>query len=367
MTTPHLFSPLTIKSVTLRNRIGVSPMCQYWTKDGMPTDWQLVHLGSRAIGGAAIVNAEATAVEARGRITPNCAGIWSDAHIEPWARVTRFIKEYGAVPGLQIAHAGRKASASRPWEGDRQLRDDEGGWQPIGPSPIAFGGTDNRLWRVPTEMTKADIATVRQSFVAAAQRAHAAGFDWLELHFAHGYLAHSFMSPLSNTRADEYGGSLENRIRFAVETARAVRAVWPEAKPLAARISTTDWVDGGWDVEGSIELSRRLKAEGVDLIDCSSGGGTEKAHYPVGSGWQVPNAERIRREAGVLTSAVGKITDPAQADQIIRTGQSDLVYLATKIMDDPYWPLHAARALGQLANITMPPPYDYVIRSMTRK
>jgi 2,4-dienoyl-CoA reductase-like NADH-dependent reductase (Old Yellow Enzyme family) len=367
MSVSPLFSPLTIRSVTLRNRIGVSPMCQYWAEDGFPTDWQLVHLGSRAVGGAGLVMSEATAVEPRGRITKNCTGIWSDAHIEPWARVTRFIKQYGAVPGMQIAHGGRKASAARPWEGDRHLTDDQGGWQPIGPSPIAFGGDNNRLWRVPAEMSVADIAATTELFVAAARRALAAGFDWLELHYAHGYLAHSFLSPLSNTRTDQYGGSLANRMRFAVDTARAVRAVWPADKPLAARLSTTDWAEGGWDVADSVMLARALKEVGVDLIDCSSGGGTEKAHYPVGPGFQVPNCERIRREANVPTAAVGKITDPAQADQIIRTNQADLVFLATQIMDDPYWPLHAARALRQLPNITMPPPYDYVIRAQTRK
>jgi 2,4-dienoyl-CoA reductase-like NADH-dependent reductase (Old Yellow Enzyme family) len=367
MSLPHLFAPLTIKSVTLRNRIGVSPMCQYWATDGLPSDWHLVHLGSRAVGGAALVIAEASAVTPHGRITPQCAGIWSDTHVDAWARVAKFVKEYGAVPAIQIAHAGRKASVSRPWEGDKHLTDAEGGWQPIGPSPINFGGKDNRLWRVPTEMTVTEIATAQQQFVAAAHRALAAGFDWLELHFAHGYLAHSFMSPLSNQRTDNYGGSLANRMRFALETARAVRAVWPESKPLAARISTTDWAAGGWTIEESVELSRQLLAAGVDLIDCSSGGGTEKGNYPVGSGWQVPHAERIRRETGALTAAVGKITDPAQADQIIRTGQADLVLLATKMLDDPYWAFHAARALRQLPALPMPPPYDSVIRTETRK
>jgi 2,4-dienoyl-CoA reductase-like NADH-dependent reductase (Old Yellow Enzyme family) len=367
MSTPHLFAPLTIKSVTLRNRVGVSPMCQYWATDGMPTDWQLVHLGSRAVGGAALVMTEATHVVPHARITPFCAGIWSDAHVEAWARVTKFVKEYGAVPGIQIAHAGRKASSSRPWEGGHHLSDAEGGWQPIAPSPIKFGGTGNRLWRVPTEMTLADIATARQQFVAAAQRALAAGFDWLELHFAHGYLAHSFMSPLSNQRTDNYGGSLTNRIRFAMETAHAVRAIWPDSKPLAVRLSTTDWAEGGWTIEESVELSRQLLAAGVDMIDCSSGGGVGEVHYPSGSGWQVPHAERIRRETGGLTAAVGKITDPAQADQIIRTGQADIVLLASKMLDDPYWTFHAARDLRQLSAITMPPPYDYVIRTETRK
>lgn len=357
----HLFEPFSLRAVTLRNRIGVSPMCQYWSKDGMPSEWHLVHLGSRAVGGAGLVIAEASGVEPRGRITPFCAGIWSDAHAEAWSRVTRFVKEQGAVPAMQIAHAGRKASASRPWEGDRHLKDEEGGWQPIGPSAIAFGGTGNRLWRVPTEMTVADIAATRELFVAAARRSLAAGFEWLELHYAHGYLAHSFYSPLSNTRTDQYGGSFENRIRFAMETARAVRAVWPEEKPLAARISGTDWVEGGWTVDESVELARRLKSEGVDLIDCSSGFGSAGAHYPIGPGWQVPISERVRREAGVPTATVGMITEAKQADEIIRSGKADIVLLASEFLRDAYWPLHAAKALGIDKGVRMPLPYDYVV------
>jgi 2,4-dienoyl-CoA reductase-like NADH-dependent reductase (Old Yellow Enzyme family) len=291
---PHLFEPMTIKSVTLRNRIGVSPMCEYSSVDGAATDWHLVHLGSRAVGGAGLVVAEASAVSPEGRITPGDAGIWADKHVEPVARINRFVKEHGAVPGIQIAHAGRKASAARPWEGGAHLADDAGGWPIIAPSALAFGG---ELTKVPRAMSLADIARVQGEFVAAAERSLAAGCEWLELHAAHGYLVHEFLSPISNQRADRYGGSFENRIRFLLETTRAVRAVWPERLPLAVRISCTDWVEGGWDIEQSVELARRLKAEGVDLVDCSSGGTVPDAKIPAGPGYQVPFAERIRREA----------------------------------------------------------------------
>ena len=350
----HLFQPLTIKSVTLRNRIGVSPMCQYSSADGVATDWHLVHLGARAIGGAGLVIAEATAVAPEGRISPGDAGIWADKHGEPITRINRFVKQQGAVPGIQLAHAGRKASASRPWEGDRHLADDQGGWPIIAPSTVAFG--DN-LTKVPRAMTEADIARVQNDFVAATKRSLTAGVEWLELHFAHGYLAHEFLSPLSNQRTDRYGGSFENRIRFVLETTRAVRAVWPDKLPLAVRLSCTDWVAGGWDIEQSIELSRRLKTEGVDLIDCSSGGGVAHAKIPVGAGYQVLFAERIRRESGIATAAVGMITAPAQADQIIRTGQADVVLLAREFLRDPYWAAHAARTLGQKDKLPPPPQY----------
>lgn len=351
---PHLFEPLTIKSITLRNRIGVSPMCQYSSDDGVATDWHLVHLGSRATGGAGLVTAEATAVSAEGRITPGDAGIWADKHIEPIARINRFVKAHGAVPGIQLAHAGRKASAARPWEGGAHLADDAGGWPILGPSALAFGAP---LTKVPRAMTTADIARVQAEFVAAAKRSLAAGCEWLELHGAHGYLGHQFLSPLSNRRTDAYGGSFDNRIRFLLETARAVRAVWPDRLPLTVRLSCTDWVEGGWDLDQSVELSRRLKTEGVDLVDCSSGGGVPSAKIPLGPGYQVPLAERIRREAGVATAAVGLITDPKQADEIIRSGQADLVLLAREFLRDPNWPLHAARTLGQVAAVA--PPVQY--------
>jgi 2,4-dienoyl-CoA reductase-like NADH-dependent reductase (Old Yellow Enzyme family) len=351
----HLFAPLTIRSVTLRNRIGVSPMCQYSSDDGVATDWHFVHLGSRAVGGAGLVIAEATAVSPEGRISPGDAGIWAHKHVEPIARINRFIKQHGAVPGIQIAHAGRKASAARPWDGGAHLADKNGGWQTFAPSALPFGGN---LDKVPRAMTESDIAKVQKDFVTAAIRAVDTGTEWLELHFAHGYLAHEFLSPLSNQRTDRYGGSFENRIRFAMETAHAVRAVWPDKYPLAARISCTDWAPGGWDVEQSVELSRQLKAEGVDLIDCSSGGGTPDAKIPIGPGYQVPFAEKIRRDANIATAAVGMITEPKQADDIIRNGEADLVLLAREFLRDPYWPAHAAKTLGHSEKIK--PPVQYL-------
>jgi 2,4-dienoyl-CoA reductase-like NADH-dependent reductase (Old Yellow Enzyme family) len=351
-----IFDGYTLRGVTLRNRIGVSPMCEYSSEDGMPSDWHLVHLGSRAAGGAGLVLTEATAVEPRGRISPQDAGIWSDAHAEAWARVTRFITSQGAVAGVQLAHAGRKGSTARPWEEGRGhvgVSDAEGGWEPVGPSALAFA----EGYRMPKELTSGEIAGIVQAFADSARRSDAAGFDWLELHGAHGYLLHEFLSPLSNTRTDEYGGSFENRIRFTVETTRAVRAVWPEHKPLTARFSCTEWAEGGWTLEETVELSRRLKGEGVDLIDCSTGGNVPHARIPVGAGYQVPFAETVRREAGIATAAVGMISAPAQADEIIRNERADLVLLARASLRDPYWPLHAARELGQEDKVT--PPVQY--------
>ena len=338
----HLFAPFTIKSITLRNRIGVSPMCMYSSEDGVAHDWHLVHLGARAAGGAALVMAEATAVSPEGRITPGDAGIWAEKHVEPIARINRFVKAQGAVPGIQLAHAGRKASAARPWEGGAHLADAAGGWTPVAPSAVAFG---DGLNKIPHELSLDEIELVQADFVTAAKRALLAGCEWLEVHGAHGYLGHEFLSPLSNNRTDRYGGGFENRIRFLVETTRAVRAVWPDNLPLAVRLSCTDWAEGGWTIDETVELARRLKAEGVDLIDCSSGGGVAGARIPVGAGYQVPLAERIRREAGIATAAVGMITDPMQADQIVRNGQADLVLLARELLRDPNWPLRAARAL----------------------
>jgi len=352
---PHLFQPLTVKSVMLRNRIGVSPMCQYSSEDGVANDWHLVHLGSRAVGGAALVIAEATAVSPEGRISPGDAGIWAEKHIEPIARINRFMKQHGAVPGIQLAHAGRKASASRPWEGDHHLAESAGGWPTIAPSAMAFG---KRLDKIPRAMTEADIARVQNDFVAATQRALAANMEWLELHFAHGYLAHEFLSPLSNQRTDRYGGSFENRIRFAIETTQAVRKVWPEKLPLTVRLSCSDWVPGGWDLEQSVELSRRLKAESVDLVDCSSGGVVPDAKIELSPGYQVPFAERIRHEAGIATAAVGMITEPHQADEIIRRGKADLIYMAREFLRDAYWPSHAAKALGH--SDAVKPPIQYL-------
>ena len=321
----------------------------------MATDWHFVHLGSRAVGGAGLIIAEATAVAPEGRISPGDAGIWAEKHVEPIARINRFIKQHAAVPGIQLAHAGRKASVSRPWEGDAHLADDQGGWPTLAPSAVPFG---QKLPKVPRAMTTADILHVQRDFALAANRSLASGVEWLELHFAHGYLAHQFLSPLANQRADQYGGSFDNRIRFVLETTRAVRHVWPERLPLTVRLSCTDWLPGGWDIEQSIELSRRLKAEGVDLIDCSSGAIAPGAKIPVGPGFQVPFAERIRKEAGIATAAVGLITEPNQADNIVRQGQADLVLLAREFLRDAYWPAHAARVLNQ--PMAVPTPIQYM-------
>ena len=336
-----LFTPISFRTVTIRNRIMVSPMCQYSCEDGQATDWHLVHLGSRAVGGAGLVMAEATAVQARGRISARDLGIWDDAHVPGLRRIARFVGEQGAMPGIQLAHAGRKASVMVPWEGDGALTAAQGAWQVVGPSPTRFSSAHP----VPEALTVQEITGVTGSFADAARRALAAGFAVVELHFAHGYLVHEFLSPLSNQRTDGYGGSFENRTRLAREIARAVRAVWPESLPLFVRISTTDWTNDGWDVEQSVELARGLKAEGVDLIDCSSGGNVHGAKLPIGPGYQTPNAERVRREAGIPTGAVGLITSAAQADHVLRTGQADMVVLARQFLRDPYWPLHAAAEL----------------------
>ena len=327
----------------MRNRIAVSPMCQYSSVDGFATDWHLVHLGSRAVGGAGLVVAEATAVTADGRISPGDLGIWSDAHIEPLARCTRFIAEQGAVPGIQLAHAGRKASTAAPWEGGGALTPEQGGWRPIvAPSAIPFDAAHP----TPEVLDAGGIALVVAAFAAAAHRALTAGFQVIELHAAHGYLLHEFLSPLTNVRTDEYGGSFENRTRIVREVVEAVREVWPERLPLFVRISATDWVEGGWDIEQSVELTRMLGPLGVDLIDCSSGGIVPKVHVPLGPGYQVGFAERIRRETGVRTGAVGLITQPAHAEEIVHEGQADLVILARQLLRDPYWALHAAKHLG---------------------
>jgi 2,4-dienoyl-CoA reductase-like NADH-dependent reductase (Old Yellow Enzyme family) len=341
-----LFEPLAVRSVTLRNRIGVSPMCMYSSQDGFATDFHLAHLGKFALGGAGLVMTEATAVSPEGRITPHCAGIWSDAHIEAWARAARFVKEHGAVCGMQIAHAGRKAGMAPPHSWGSGMREavpiEKGGWTPIAPTEAAFDARH----ATPRRMERDDIARVCADFGSAAHRALEAGFEWIELHFAHGYLAHEFLSPLVNDRDDEYGGSFENRIRFAVETASAVRRVWPERLPLAARLSCADWVEGGWDIEQSVELSRRLKAEGVDVIDCSSGFAIPGVEYPMSPGWQVPFAEQIRREAGVLTAAVGDITTAGQAAAIVDRGEADIVLVGREMLRDPFFAFRAWREAG---------------------
>ncbi len=341
----HLFAPLQLRDVRLRHRIGVSPMCQYSSVDGFANDWHLVHLGSRAVGGAALVLTEATAVLAEGRISPGDLGIWKDEHSEMLARIFRFIEAQGAVPGMQLAHAGRKASTAAPWKtGEQVVAEKDGGWRPIfAPSPLPFSPSDI----VPEELSHEGIARVVRAFADASLRALEAGAKVIEIHAAHGYLLHSFLSPLSNLRTDEYGGSFENRTRALREVVAAIRAVWPERLPLLVRISATDWVEGGWDIEQSVALARQLKTLGVDLVDCSSGGAVPGATIPVGPGYQVPFAERIRAEAGIATAAVGMITAPEQADQIIRTGQADIVFLAREFLRDPYWPLHAALRLKQ--------------------
>ena len=347
----HLFDPLTIKGVTLRNRIGVSPMCQYSSEDGFANDWHLVHLGSRAVGGAALVIAEATAIEPRGRISPHDLGIWKDEHVEPLARAAHFIREHGAIPGIQIAHAGRKAGVARPWQGGKPLSDAEGGWHVIAPSAIPFGDD----YRTPHELTSEEICGLVSLFRDAAVRAREAGFEWMEIHGAHGYLIHSFLSPVANRRTDEYGGSFEHRIRFALEVVRAVRSVWPDDKPLTVRLSATDWLEGGWTVEDSVALAQRLKGEGVDLIDCSSGGIAAHVRVPVGASYQVPLSERVRHGAQIATAAVGLITEPMQADEVIRNGRADIVLLARELLRNPHWVLDAARALKHEAPV--PPQY----------
>ncbi len=336
-----LFTTFSLREVTMRNRIAVSSMCQYSSEDGFATDWHLVHLGSRAVGGAGLVMTEATAVEARGMISPHDLGIWKDEHLPMLQRIARFVSEHGAVAGIQLAHAGRKASTAAPWEGGKPVPVAEGGWQVVGPSQIPFA----EGYPVPESLSAAGIAEVVGTFAQAASRALAAGFKVIEIHAGHGYLLHQFLSPLSNHRTDVYGGSLENRTRLLREVARAIRKVWPEGLPLFVRISATDWVEGGWDIDQSVELARGLGKDGVDLIDCSSGGNVSNAKIPLGPGYQTPFAERIRREAGIPTAAVGLITSAPQADHILRTGQADLIVLARQFLREPYWPLRAAAEL----------------------
>jgi 2,4-dienoyl-CoA reductase-like NADH-dependent reductase (Old Yellow Enzyme family) len=339
----QLFAPLNIREVTFRNRIVVSPMCQYSSTDGFANDWHFVHLGTRAVGGAALVFTEATAVTPEGRISPDDLGIWKDEHIEYLSRITRFIEQQGAVPGMQLAHAGRKASTAASWLGSHPLSEAERGWRPIlAPSAIPFSDKH----QVPQALDEAAIRAIIRAFCEAAERALNAGFRVLEIHSAHGYLLHSFLSPVSNRREDSYGGSFENRTRILHEVVGEIRSRWPERYPLFLRISATDYVDGGWDVEQSVELARQVKPLGVDLVDCSSGGLLPHVAIPSGPGYQTPFAERLRTEAGILTGAVGMITAAEQADHIIRTGQADVVVLARELLRHPYWPFEAARKLG---------------------
>jgi 2,4-dienoyl-CoA reductase-like NADH-dependent reductase (Old Yellow Enzyme family) len=348
----HLFDPLTIRDLQFSNRVFVSPMCEYSSVDGYANDWHFVHLGSRAVGGAGLVLTEATAVVPEGRISPQDLGIWSDDHIPALSRIVNFIHEQGTVAGMQLAHAGRKASTRRPWEGSGTATENEGGWTDVmAPSAIAFAED----YPMPKALTLEGIQQIVAAFANAARRACDAGFRVIEIHAAHGYLIHEFLSPLSNHRADDYGGSFENRTRLIREIVVAVRSSWPKGAPLFVRISATDWMDDGWDLEQSIRLARELKQLGVDLIDCSSGGTVPHAVIPAAPGYQAPFAQRIRQEAGIMTGAVGLITSPLQAENIIATGQADAVLMAREFLRDPYWPLRAARELSQ--SITWPVQY----------
>jgi 2,4-dienoyl-CoA reductase-like NADH-dependent reductase (Old Yellow Enzyme family) len=340
----RLFDPLAIRDITLANRVFVSPMCQYSSNDGYANDWHFVHLGSRAVGGAGLVFTEATAVLPEGRISPQDLGIWKDEHIEPLARIVRFIHQQGSVAGIQLAHAGRKASTYAPGAGHGRVSEGEGGWNNVvAPSSLPFADH----YPMPQELSIEGINKITSAFGVAARCACEAGFGVIEIHAAHGYLIHEFLSPLSNRRKDSYGGSFHNRTRILRETVAAVRGAWPERAPVFVRISASDWVEGGWDIEQSIELSRELKKLGADLIDCSSAGNVPQARIPVGPGYQTQFADKIRREADILTGAVGMITSPVQAEHIISTGQADAVFIARELLRDPYWPLRAARELGQ--------------------
>lgn len=350
---PNLFDPLPIKGLKLPNRIVVSPMCEYSSVDGFANDWHLIHLGSRAVGGAGLILTEASAVSPEGRISPQDLGIWSDEHIEFLARITRFIHSQGSIAGVQLAHAGRKASTYRPSDGNGAVPVEEGGWKNVvAPSAVPFADD----YPMPEALTSEGIQGVIRAFAEASRRARDAGFRIIEVHAAHGYLLSEFLSPLANRRTDEYGGSFENRIRLLREVVAAVRESWPEGSPIFVRISCTDWAEGGWTVDDSVELAKRLKDSGVDLIDCSSGGNVAPAKIPLGPGYQTPFAERIRHEARILTGAVGMITAPAQADHIIRTGQADLAIIAREFLRDPYFSLRAARELGYPA----PWPVQYL-------
>ncbi len=348
---PHLFDQATFGDLRLRNRIVVSSMCEYSAIDGVPNDWHLVHLGSRAVGGAGLVMTEATGVSAEGRISPGDTGIWNDAQQDAWTRIVAFMHEQGAETGIQLAHAGRKGSTEVPWRGGKALASDAGAWIPVAPSAIAFS-TD---YPMPVALDDTGLRKIVMDFAASARRAREAGFDVIEIHTAHGYLLHEFLSPLSNRRADAYGGSLENRARLLREVVASVRSEWPASKPLFVRVSATDWTPGGWDIDECIELARWLKSDGVDLIDVSSGGNVPHATIPLGPGYQVPFAARIRREAGIATGAVGLITDAVQAQKILDDGDADLIFMAREFLRDPYFPRRAAKELG--TEITAPKQY----------
>lgn len=350
-----LFEKYKIRGVEFRNRVWVSPMCQYSSEDGMPNDWHLVHLGSRAVGGAGLIIQEATAVSPEGRISPSDAGIWSDAHSEAYKTITKFIKENGAVAGIQLAHAGRKASTAEPWNGGKKVEENNGGWETVAPSAIAFSDD----YPMPREMTFADIEKTTEDFVSAAKRSVEAGFEVIEIHAAHGYLFHEFLSPLSNKRNDEYGGSLKNRMRFLLETARKVREAVPENLPVFVRVSATDWTENGWDLEQSIELCKQLKEIGIDLIDVSTGGNVPDAKIPVAPNYQVSFASEIRKQAGIATGAVGMITEAKQAEEILQEAQADAILIAREFLRDPYFPFTAAKELG--GEVDVPKQYGRAI------
>lgn len=350
--TTKLFTPIRLRELNFKNRIFMSPMCQYSAMEGMPNNWHLVHLGSRAVGGVGLVMVEATAVHPVGRISPADLGIWNNEQRDAFKPIVAFLKEHGAVPGIQLAHAGRKASIASPWKGGGAIDGKHGGWMPEAPSPIAF--SDKHV--VPREMTKKDIESVVQDFEAAAKRALEAGFEVVEIHAAHGYLMHEFLSPLSNHRTDEYGGSIENRMRFPLQVAERVRKIWPAKWPVFVRISATDWVDNGWDLPQSIVFAKQLKDVGIDLIDCSSGGTTAQAKIPAGPSYQVPFAAAIRDQAQIFTGAVGIITSATQAEKILQEGEADVLFIGRELLRDPYFPLHAAKELG--VDLKWPVQYD---------
>ncbi|MBV8227568.1 MAG: NADH:flavin oxidoreductase/NADH oxidase [Verrucomicrobia bacterium] len=351
-----LLSPLTIRGVSFRNRIAMSPMCQYSAQDGFAEDWHLVHLGGRAVGGAGLVMVEATAVTADGRISPGDLGLWKDEHVEPLARIAKFVHGQGAVAGIQLAHAGRKGSCDPAWKGGKRLRPEQNGWSVVAPSPVPFDETHP----LPVPLDETGINDVIDAFEAAARRALKAGFKVFEIHAAHGYLLHEFLSPISNHRNDQYGGRLENRMRLPLQVAQRLRGLIPAELPLFVRISATDWAEGGWDIEQSVELAKQLKNLGVDLIDVSSGGMVPYARIPVAKGYQVPFARRIREEVNIRTGAVGLITEPRQADQIITAGDANLVFIAREMLREPYWALKAQQALGE--EPAWPVQYGYVLK-----
>ncbi len=358
-----LFSPFSIKSITFRNRIGAAPMCQYQATDGLVSDWHQAHIGALAMGGAGLIIMEATAVRADGRITPGCPGLWNEQQIEAFKPVIEFAQSQGCVMGIQLAHAGRKASAEIPWISGTHLTDAEGGWPTISPSPEAFDNDGKRLWKAPKAMTITDIKDIQTAFVQASQRALKAGFEYIEIHAAHGYLLHSFLSPLVNKRDDQYGGTLANRARMLLETVQAVQTAWPSDLPLGVRLSMTDWIEQGLQVEDLVEVAKWLHELGVDIVDCTTGGATPDSRSSINSGiaQQPDMAGQVRKQVGIITQAVGEITDAQQAEDILQSGKADMVLLARQLLRDPYWPRHAAKQLGDDVASLMPPLHKLFI------